>query len=167
MCSKLFKNYQSFQCKGSDMTSRAWSSFYTDMSAVSVTNIRYVIKCCMMTMCILWWSVWMFVYISQKIITFSSCVKARFQTCVKMFQKPFEYTMWWMRPEICDLYMIGGVFLSVFEYCIFPFLSGVSSELSAGGMKREKTQKSTHPNCIEAPRSTMMIWRSRVRWGVG
>ena len=27
LCSKLFKNYQSFQCTGSDMTSRAWSSF--------------------------------------------------------------------------------------------------------------------------------------------
>ena len=27
MCSKLFKNYLPFQCKGSDMTSRAWSSF--------------------------------------------------------------------------------------------------------------------------------------------
>ena len=27
MCLKLFKNYKPFQCMGSDMTSRAWSSF--------------------------------------------------------------------------------------------------------------------------------------------
>ena len=28
MCSKLFENYQPFQCKGSDMSSSAWSSLY-------------------------------------------------------------------------------------------------------------------------------------------
>ena len=28
MCLKLFKNYKPFQCMGSDMTSRAWSSFF-------------------------------------------------------------------------------------------------------------------------------------------
>ena len=36
MCSKLFKNYQPFQCKGSDMTSRAWSSFFTNVLLGSI-----------------------------------------------------------------------------------------------------------------------------------
>ena len=37
MCSKLFKNYQPFQCKGSDMTSSAWSSLFCyDIKIVAV-----------------------------------------------------------------------------------------------------------------------------------
>ena len=35
MCSKLFKSYQPFQCKGSDMTSRAWSSYLTSSTRES------------------------------------------------------------------------------------------------------------------------------------
>ena len=40
MCSKLFKNYQIFQCMGSDMTSRAWSSLHLFRNRACCSNVH-------------------------------------------------------------------------------------------------------------------------------
>ena len=39
MCSKLLKNYQIFQCMGSHMTSRAWSSFRVAHMMMTQSNL--------------------------------------------------------------------------------------------------------------------------------